>query len=491
MTVTRRTPDLTGGSRILGMTAKLKFPSTYTILFGLIVVVALATWFVPAGRYDRQTDVTLGWVVPVAGSYREVAPNPQGFVDIILAPIAGFFDHTSYHVAAIDVALYVLVIGGYLGVVNRTGALDSAIEWTVQRLKGRVKWMIPVLMGLLAAGGTVFGIAEETLAFYPLIIPLMIAARYDAVTGVAIVMLGTGAGTLGSTINAYATIVASDTAGIPFTDGIWLRFVILALCWLVCVVYVMRYAERVRRFPENSIIADLRDSHAKHFLKSHKPLDRLVASTPTRPQKITLVVLALSLAAMFWGVLVEGWWMAEMSALFLFSSILVGLVARMGEEDLVNSFVEGARGLLGAALIIGIARGIVVVMDAGGMVDTVLFWSENAISGLSGASFINATFGFEAALSFFVPSPSNLAVLSIPIIAPLADVAGVQRALVITAFQSANGLANLIVPTSAVVMGGLAVARVPYERWLRFIWPLLVALTVITSLTISGPSFFN
>ncbi len=462
---------------------KIKFPSAYTILFGLIVVVAIATWFVPAGQYDRAFSEALGRDVPIPGTYQEVEPNPQGFVDVVLAPIAGFFDPDTYEARAIDVALFVLIIGGFLGVVTRTGAIDAGIERAMVRMKGREKWMIPILMALFAAGGTVYGMAEESLAFYTLIIPVMIAARYDALTGVAIIMLGAGIGTLGSTINPFATVIAANAAGVPFTDGIVLRFAILIGCFVASVVYVMRYAERVRANPELSIVADRRVSNEEHFLKGRGESD-----TPelTATRKIILLVFGLSFAVMIWGVSAGGWWMAEMSGLFIVASILVGLIARMSEEDFTNTFVDGARDLLGVALVIGIARGIVVVMDAGNMTDTVLFWAEGAVSGLSPIGFINTMFGLEIGLSFFVPSSSGLAVLTMPIMAPLADFAGVSRALVVTAYQAANGLVNLVNPTFAVVMGGLALGRVPYERWLSFMWPLLLILTVMITVAISA-----
>lgn len=467
---------------------KLKFPSAYTILFLLIVAVAVATWFVPAGEYDRQMSEALGKEVPIPGTYKQVEANPQGFVDVVLAPIAGFFDPDSYEARAIDVALFVLIIGGFLGVVTKTGAIDAGIGRAMNRLRGREKWMIPILMALFAAGGTIYGMAEESLAFYTLIIPVMIAARYDALTGVAIIMLGAGVGTLGSTINPFATVIAANAAGVPFTDGIVLRFVILLLCWFACVAYVMRYAERVRQDPERSIVADRRESNEAHFLKGRVDAGTM-EFTPTR--KIVLVIFALSFAVMIWGVSTGGWWMAEMSGLFIVAAILVGVIARMSEEDFTNTFVDGARDLLGVALVIGIARGIVVVMDAGKMTDTILFWAEGAVSGLPAIAFINTMFGLEVALSFFVPSSSGLAVLTMPIMAPLSDFAGVQRALVVTAYQSASGLVNLINPTFAVVMGGLALGRVPYERWLRFMWPLLVILTVIIMAAISAATLFH
>src|SRR5690606_38220264 len=180
-----------------------------------------------------------------------------------------------------------------------------------------------------------------------------------------------------------------------------------------------------------------------------------------------------------WGVLAGGWWMGEMTALFLAAALVVGIVARLGERSLVDSFLSGARDLLGVALIIGLARGIVVVMNDGGISATILHWAELAVAGLAGGLFGNVIYWLEVALSFFVPSSSGLAVLSMPILAPVADFAGTERHLVVTAYQSANGLVNLINPTFAVVMGALAIGRVPYERWLRFMWPLLVILTVI------------
>lgn len=461
---------------------KLKFPSAYTILFGLIVVVAVATWFVPAGQYDRALNETLGREVPVPGTYQKIDANPQGFTDVALAPIAGFYDPGSYEARAIDVALFVLVIGGFLGVVARTGAIDAGIAAAMGKLKGHEKWMIPIMMALFAAGGTIYGMAEESLAFYALIIPVVIAAGYDALTGVAIIMIGAGVGTLGSTINPFATVIASDAAGIPFTDGINLRLALLVACWLACVVYVMRYAERVRKDPQASVVADMTEANKSHFLRGKSDQQN---ATFTGRHKLILTVFTASFGMMIWGVSVGGWWMAEMSALFLVASILVGLLDWMGEEAFTSTFVDGARDLLGVALVIGIARGIVVVMDAGNMTDTILFWAEGAVDGLGEVAFVNTMFALQAGLSFLVPSSSGLAVLTMPIMAPLGDFSGVDRSLIVTAYQSASGLVNLITPTSAVVMGGLALGRVSYDRWVRFVVPLLVILTIIIMLGLS------
>lgn len=456
---------------------RFRFPSAYTILFILIVVVAGLTWIIPAGQYDTAHSEALNKDVPIAGTYHAVDPNPQGLEQILLAPIAGFYDPDSYEANAIDVALFVLMIGGFIGIVTWTGAIDAGIGRVMVALKGREKWIIPILMALFAFGGTTYGMAEETLAFYALIIPVMIAAGYDAATGVAIILIGAGIGVLGSTVNAFATVIASNAAGIPFTQGIVLRVIILVGGWLASVTYVMRYAERVRKDPSKSIVADMQADNEAHFLTSKTATADVLVFTGKHA--LILIVFGATFGIMIWGVSVGGWWMARMSALFLAAAIVIGVIARMGERQFTETFVDGARGLLGVALIIGLARGIVVVMDAGHMTPTILHWSEQAISGLSAVLFVNAMYWLQVLLSFFVPSSSGLAVLSMPIMAPLTEFAGVGRDLAVTAFQSANGLVNLINPTFAVVMGGIAIGRIPYERWVRFMWPLLLILTLI------------
>jgi uncharacterized ion transporter superfamily protein YfcC len=459
-----------------------RFPTAYTILFALIIVVAALTWVIPAGQYDREMNEAIGREVAVPGTYHEVDPNPQGFFDVMLAPGAGFYDPDSYAANAIDVALFVLFLGGFLGVVNATGAIDTGIRSAMKKLKGHEIWMIPILMTLFAIGGTTYGMAEETLAFYGLLIPVMIAAGYDTVTAVAIIMLGAGIGVLGSTINPFATVIAANAANIPFTSGIVLRFVILILGLVICIAYVMRYAGRVKNDPSKSIVAKQLDSHRSLFLKGHNA--QTDSATLTGKQSLILILFGLTFAVMIWGVSSQDWWMAQMGALFLGSAIVIGLLARMGEKEVTGHFVDGARDLLGVALVVGLARGIVVIMQNGLIADTLLHGAVGSLSGLGNLAFINLMFLIEAGMSFLVPSSSGLAVLSMPILAPLSDFSGVDRHLIVTAYQSANGLVNLINPTFAVVVGGLAIGRVSYDRWLAFVWPLLLMLTVMITVVL-------
>jgi len=448
---------------------RFKFPSAYTILFILIALVAALSWIVPAGHYQMVMNETLGKEVPVAGTYAHVAAQPQGIVSVIMAPISGLYDPDTGQAGAIDVALFVLIIGGFLGIVNKTGAIDAGIERVTQKLSGREEWMIPILMGLFAAGGTIYGMAEESLPFYTLLVPVMMAARFDPLVAASTVLLGAGIGTLGSTINPFATVIAANAAGIPFTTGIWLRVALLVAGWLICVAWVMRYARQVRQDPSKSVVADKQDENIAHFLGGKRQQD--LAFTGTR--KLILVIFALAFAVMIYGVAVLGWWMGQISGVFLAAAIITGLLARMSEEELTSTFIDGARDLLGVALIIGM------------ITHTILHSAEGLVGGLSSMVFINVMYWLEVVLSFLVPSSSGLAVLTMPIMAPLADFARVDRDLVVTTYQAASGIVNLVTPTSAVVMGGLAIARVPYVRYLKWVAPLLLMLTVLICLILS------
>jgi uncharacterized ion transporter superfamily protein YfcC len=457
------------------------FPSAFTILFILIALLAAATWIVPAGQYARVQSAELGREVAVAGSYRPVEPDPQTVFDVIKAPIAGFYNAETGQARAVDVVLFVLFIGGFMGVIARTGALAAAIAAVTRALAGRELWMIPILSALFALGGTTFGLAEETLPFIALLAPIMLRAGYDTVVAVAVVLVGSTIGSLGSTINPFATIIASNAAGISFTDGLALRVAILLVAWAVSVAYIMRYAARIKADPGRSLLADPRaaiaDFPAAAASDAPAPL--------TLRQKLILILFALTFATMIWGVATQGWWMMEMTALFLAASILAASLWGLSETAFIETFIDGARSLLGVALIIGVARGVLVIMDEGRIIDTVLHAGETALADLGPVGFINLMLGVELMMSFIVPSSSGLAVLSMPILAPLGDFAGVERSLVVTAYQAAHGIVSLFTPTSAVVMGSIAIGRVPYHIWLQFLLPLALILTALCALMLS------
>lgn len=460
-----------------------KFPSSFTILFILMLVIAALTWIIPAGSYEMVKNEALGKMVPVAGTFHTVPANPQGLLEIALAPIDGAYDHISNAARAIDVGFFILMIGGFLAVVTRTGAIDAGIQRVTTSMEGREKWLIPILMGLFAAGGTIYGMAEETIPFYILLIPIMMRAGYDPITAIAVILLGSGMGVTGSTINPFATVIASNAAGIPFTDGMLLRIAILVIGWMICVAYVMYYAERVRKSYSHSLVADQQDADRAYFLSDKVQSSERIEMTGMH--KLILTLFVATFGVMIYGVSAMGWWMGEMSALFMVMAIVIGVLARIPEDKLASTFVDGARDLLGVALVVILARGLVVIMDNGQITHTILNYAEQLIGGLSPVAFINALYWIESALSVLIPSTSGLAVLSMPILAPLADFAGVGRDLVVTAFQTASGLSHIVTPTSGVVMGALAIGHIPYSRWVRFMVPMLVILTLLNMAALS------
>jgi uncharacterized ion transporter superfamily protein YfcC len=484
---------------------KFAFPSAFTILFLLLAVIAAATWIVPAGSYDYDEEGA-----PIPGTYHEVESNPQKLLSSILkGPITGMYGiegedgtvdvwNTGTLFGAIDVAMFVLIIGGFLGVTMKTGAINSGIAWVVSKLKGKEKWMFPILMTIFAIGGTSYGMAEETLAFYALIITVMLAAGYDALSAGALILLGAGIGCLGSTVNPFATGIASGFAGTTISDGLIGRIVLLVVGTIIGIFFVMRYAERVKKDPTKSLVYDQKSEVEKQFLSGSSEGTEFGKFT-TR-HKVILLFFFLAFVVMVYGVIpwedlglavpTWWWWFPEMTANFLFFGILIGLIGKLSEKDLVNTFVDGARDMLGVALIIGLARGITVIMNNGLITDTVLYWAETAVAGLGGIGFIIVTYLLYIPLSFLIPSTSGLATVSMPIMAPLSSFAGVPSYLVVTAYQAASGLVNLVTPTSAVVMGGLAIARVGYGTWWKFAGLILVLLMLLSIVVLAlGVSF--
>ncbi len=483
---------------------KFTFPSAFTILFLLLILIALATWLVPAGSYDYDEQGA-----PIPGSYQPVEQNPQKLLSSALnGPINGMYgieddtgnvDVWNYGelFGAIDVAMFVLIIGGFLGVTMKTGAINAGIAWVVEKLKGKERWMFPILMTIFAIGGTSYGMAEETLAFYALIITVMLAAGYDGLAAGALIMLGAGIGVIGSTINPFATGIASGFANTTISEGLIGRVVILIVGTIIGIVFVMRYAERVKKDHTKSLIYDQKAENEKQFLSGSAETD--FGKFTTR-HKVILLLFFLAFVVMVYGVIpwedlglavpTWWWWFPEMTANFLLFGILIGIVGGLSEKTLVDTFIDGARDMLGVALIIGVARGITVIMNNGLITDTVLYWAEQAVAGLGGVGFVIVTYLLYLPLSFLIPSSSGLATVSMPIMAPLSQFAGVPSYLVVTAYQTANGLVNLVTPTSAVVMGGLAIARVGYGTWWRFVWPVLVLLFVLTLLVLAAGVLF-
>src|SRR3954451_19016370 len=491
---------------------QLKFPTAFTVLVAVLVLVWIASFFVPAGAYETDPKSS----GPVPGSYRELpsCANATGdelcvetafdqrLKQLFIAPSNGLYgvenergfvsaDESGVLYGSAMIFLFVLAVGAFITVTMKTEAIQTGIGRLALRFRHSGSVLIAILMAVFALGGTSYGMWEETLGFFVLLVPLTLALGYDRLVAVSIIFLGAGAGVLCSTVNPFATGVASDAAGISLGDGIGLRVAMWVVLVTMAVGYVIRYARGVRKDPGRSIVS----VSAKDAEEARGLIDEVPALTGR--QKVVLILFTGSFLVMIYGFIPwndlwqEGWgkdfplptfasfYFPEAAALFFVMSIVIGLIAKLGEEGTVNTIIGGASDFLSAALIIVLARGITVVMKNTYMTDTVLHGMENAVSGSSAGVFGVLTLIVNVPIAFLVPSSSGHAALVMPILAPLADFAGVSRAVSVTAYQSASGLVNLITPTSAVIMGGLALSKVGYDRYLRFVWPFVIAVFVI------------
>ncbi|OZV68019.1 YfcC family protein [Winogradskyella aurantia] len=493
---------------------KLKFPTAQTILIVIAIIVTVLTWLIPAGKYDtlvyntasdtflkssleksielpatQETLDKLDIIIPIKkfldgdiykpiaipNTYKELAPRPQGLAELVKSPIKGI-------IAASDIIFLILIIGGLIGIMNLTGAFDAGISWMSKILKGREYILIILVTTLIAAGGTTFGLAEETMAFYPILIPVFLAAKYDAMVGLACIFLGSGIGSMCSTINPFSTIIASDAAGINWTTGLENRLIMLFICLLITIVYILRYAKRVKADPSKSLVYDQKQELEELFgLKTMNTTTKF-----THRLRLIIVVFSLCFVVMIVGVSFLDWWFVEMTATFLVGAIVIGFIAKIRESVFVEEFAKGAASLLSVAFIVGIARGITILMEDGLISDTILYHASTITEGMNKGVFTNFMLFIYGGLSFFMPSSSGMAVLTMPIMSPLADTVNIGRESIVNTYQFGMGLFYLINPTS-LILAALAIVKIGFNKWLKFIMPLLLILliTVMIFLTIS------
>jgi uncharacterized ion transporter superfamily protein YfcC len=488
---------------------KIKFPTAQTVLLLIAVFVALLTWVVPSGEYDRlaynKDDNTfirsnhLGAInleanqktlndlqvkipidkftsgaiykpISIPGTYKNINAKPQGFKELVLAPLKGI-------IQVADIIILVLFIGGLVAIVNFTGAFEAGISKLSELLLGKEYILIIAVTSLIALGGTSFGFAEETIAFYPILIPIFLAAKYDAMVALACIFVGSQIGCMMSTINPFSTIIASNSAGIDWTTGLYERVILFVVGLSTCIFYIIRYATRVKNNPKKSIIYDQKIEIEKLF--SFKNTSTKIEFNSKL--KLVLTIFILCFVVMVYGVSNLDWWFLEMTGVFFVGAILIGFICKINEATFVDTFMKGAGELLGVAFIIGLARGVTVLMENGLISDTLLFYASSFTEGIPKGLFINAMLFVYTGLTFFIPSTSGMAVLTMPIMSPLADTVTLGREHVVNAYLLGNGLFNFINPTG-LILASLAVVEVGYNKWLKFMIPLLIILTIISML---------
>lgn len=483
-------------------TAKKKrgMPSSFTILLALLAIVAVVTVIVSGTSGGAVTAARLS--------------------DFCTAPVKGFAD-------ALPVCLFVMILGGFLGMMTETGALDNGIAVLVQKLKGNEIMLIPVLMFIFSLGGTTYGMCEETVPFYALLAATMMAAGFDPMVGAATVLLGAGCGCLGSTVNPFAVGAAVDAltgVGIEVNQSIIIG--LGAVLWIVTTVmsilFVMSYAKKVKADKGSTILSmqelkDAEEAHGKAASEVHKEVKL------TGRQKGVLIAFAFTFVVMIvgfipladlnegvanffdagavydadgnaivqgWSALITGlpigqWYFDEASTWFFLMAVLIGIIGGLSEKQIVNTFITGAADMMSVVLVIALARGISVLMASTGLDVYVLDAAANALAGLSGVIFAPMSFLVYFGLSFLIPSTSGMATVSMPIMGPLAVKLGFSPEVMVMIFSAAIGVVNLFTPTSGAIMGGLALAKIEWTTWLKFALKLIVALSVVCAVILT------
>ena len=485
-----------------------QFPSTMTVLIIVTFLVWLAAFLIPSGTYERNDEG-----VPEPGSYREI-DSPQDFGervgDFFLAPVNGLYGLQNPETGvvlpfgvgslfgAVGVFMFVLAIGAFMTMVLATGALDVAIGKLAYAVRDRPWLVIVAVMALFSLLGTSMGWADETLGFYALLIPLMLALGYDRLVAAGAIIASATVGAMASTVNPFSIGVASEFADVGIGDGIGLRWIGWFVLTALTIAYVVRYAERVKAQPERSLIGFTDEDRAE----VEKDQSAAELSLSGR-QKLVLVITTFSFLLLVFSVIpwdsiigfettdpvthetVQndywwnlGWWFPELSALFLVAAVVVGLVAGFSEKEITGNIGRGFGDFIGAGVAVVLARGVTVILNNTQTIDTILSWMEDAVGDTSAVGFTGLVFIINTGIAFIIPSSSGHATLAMPLLAPLGDFADVSRPLVVTAWSWGAGIARFITPTSAVVMAGIALAGVRYDKWIRFMLPLMGILAV-------------
>lgn len=466
---------------------QFKVPHVYAIIFALMVIFAVLTWIVPSGSYQRQ-EVN-GREVTVAGTYEQSEKTyideetgdevdlRQGVFDVLQAPTRGIQE-------AIEVVAFILIVGGSFQVITKTGAITSGMGRVVRRFKNKDILIIPIAMVLFALGGTSFGMAEETLPFFAIFMPIMMAMGFDSMTAFMVVFVGARTGYIASTINPFNVLIAQGILGIQGNPQLWLRMIAWVVLTAVAITWVVLYARRVKKNPESSITFEDDIAKKVEFAADESALD----AEFTGRQKGVLAVFIAGMCLIIWGLVTQGWYMNEISAVFLAMGLLAGVIAGFSQDVIAQEFVAGIADFAFSAIVVGLARGILVIASDGMIIDTILNALATGLGGIPAILFTTLLYAVENLLTILVPSSSGLAALTAPIFGPLTELMGLNPEAAVWALSMGSATMSLICPTSAILVAGLGVCKIKLGQWWKTVWKffLVVSLINIVFVAISG-----
>lgn len=490
---------------------KRHLPSPITILMFVIVLAAIATWLIPAGKYstlsydaehasftinNEASQQTIPFTqnsldslkiliplekfssgdmrkpVSIPGTYKKLKQNRQSVLEILKAPIKGIYDSA-------DIIFFILFIGAFMHLFHESGALVLGLSVLSAKMKGKEAWLIIILTFLFSLGGASFGMAEEALVFYAVITPLFLKAGYDLIVPVAVIFGGTQLGTLASFTNPFSTIIASNAAGVSWTDGITGRFIIFAVTTAITIWYIVRYAQKVKNDPTKSLVYKI-DGNVKPEFDTETEINNAKID---KKSYLLIFLFAATFSVMIFGVVYLDWWLLEMSALFLASSLLTGIILKLNERKFLKLFIEGTQSMLSVAFIVGVARGVSVVLNEGNIADSIIFYSANLAGTLPPVLFILLMLVLFIIFTLFISSSSGMAVLTMPIMGGLATLVHVPGREIVNAYLFGMGIMGFLTPTG-LILPSLALVNVSIKTWFKFIYPLIIILFIVCAISL-------
>jgi uncharacterized ion transporter superfamily protein YfcC len=454
-----------------------RLPHTLVLIFILLLGVYLLSLLIPSGEFQRIKKNFQGVErqVTLPGTYRQIDKKPLGPEWLVIAPVRGFAD-------GVLIISLVFIFGGVINVMQKTGAIEAGIQrlsafFTRRRKLKRL--VIPALMIVFSLAGSTYGMSEESIPFVLIFIPLAMSLGYDSIVGVSIPFLGAAAGFAAACFNPFTVGIAQGFSDLPLYSGLGYRLVLWLLGTAIIVAYVMIYAEKIRRHPELSPVRELD--------RSRNPESKTLAAPAWgRPQKSVLLILGAGMALLVYGILVEKWYMEEIAALFLAMGLLSGFAGRLAPSQMAEHFVAGARDMMNVAFIIALGRAVLIILQQALVLDTILYYSAALIASMPRLLTAQIMFLTQSVINFFIHSGTAQAALTMPVMAPLSDLIGITRQTTVLSFQLCE-FVNPILPTSAVTMGVLGVARIPWEKWAKWFLPLMLILIAFSLLALVPP----
>lgn len=455
-----------------------RFPHTLTIIMLIMIALIACTWFIQAGEYERMEKG--GRMVLIPGTYHEINSNPQGVKAMLTAPIKGF-------VSAAQIIGFCLIVGGAFGLLNKTGAISSGLASILNMSKKKPryrKFVVPLIMIFFSLAGATFGMSESVIVFIMITIPLAIALGYDSIVGISMSFMAAGTGFAAAITNPFNIGVAQMIAEVPMFSGWDYRLLIWVIMTSAAISYVLFYIRKLEKNPAASPVYELDQKRDLSQMDSSADMEF------NGRRKVIILLLFASLALLVIGANRWNWYINEISALFLGLGILSALIYRLPMKDSIDSFISGTKEMVTAGLIIGFSRGLLVIATDGRIIDTILYTVSGWGEGLPRELSIQVIFLFQSFFTFLVPSGSGQAALTVPIVAPLSDLLEVGRQSAITAFHLGDGIMSMIVPTSGVTMGVLAIANIPYPVWIKWFFKLLLIFFALSMLLLTGALYY-